>query len=464
MAKCVRCGQRKGKRRCPALDGDICTLCCGTERGESIDCPETCAYWTGKHDTRTRGGDSPFHRLMDKLVPYAQRHQRLVDEAAGVFLGEGEDEDELMDWARPLYDAYLLYGYFGDDGVRLVDHFALEQEKRLPADEREALACLLHCHFSLFEIQEVHRDEGLDVVDLITNEHLYVSERAATNQFVRYDCFAGFVGPLGDTFVMTGGAAMVPRVHKDPVLAALRAELAMLRNDYPDADQAALSREAAPMVHDMMLEVIGNRRPPRTQTMDGEDVVFCEAVYDVADEQGVRARLEAHDDFEAEGEAFTWVDRRGRPQLGDGPLLLGRVVLGPDRLRLEVQSRERLERGKRLLTSLLEGAASHRLDTVKDLEVAIAEHKERGELHREADALPPEVAAQVLSEFMSQHMRRWMDEPVPALGDKTPREAVATPSGREQVVDLVKGQENLARRMQGNPDLDLSWVLRELGI
>ena len=44
MSKCGHCHQRKGKRACPALNGVICSQCCGTHRVESIACPADCVY------------------------------------------------------------------------------------------------------------------------------------------------------------------------------------------------------------------------------------------------------------------------------------------------------------------------------------------------------------------------------------------------------------------------------------
>ncbi len=41
---CPSCGQRKGRRDCPALRASICTICCGTKRLVEIQCPETCSY------------------------------------------------------------------------------------------------------------------------------------------------------------------------------------------------------------------------------------------------------------------------------------------------------------------------------------------------------------------------------------------------------------------------------------
>jgi hypothetical protein len=44
MAKCPKCTERKGKRFCPALASEICSLCCGSLRIREIDCPADCPH------------------------------------------------------------------------------------------------------------------------------------------------------------------------------------------------------------------------------------------------------------------------------------------------------------------------------------------------------------------------------------------------------------------------------------
>lgn len=44
MSKCAYCHERKGKRPCPALDGQICSQCCGEHRMTRISCPSDCVY------------------------------------------------------------------------------------------------------------------------------------------------------------------------------------------------------------------------------------------------------------------------------------------------------------------------------------------------------------------------------------------------------------------------------------
>lgn len=41
---CPVCHNRKAKRACPALDQQICAVCCGTKRLVEISCPSHCGY------------------------------------------------------------------------------------------------------------------------------------------------------------------------------------------------------------------------------------------------------------------------------------------------------------------------------------------------------------------------------------------------------------------------------------
>ena len=41
---CKICETRRPKRACPAVGGDICSLCCGREREVTLSCPLDCVY------------------------------------------------------------------------------------------------------------------------------------------------------------------------------------------------------------------------------------------------------------------------------------------------------------------------------------------------------------------------------------------------------------------------------------
>jgi len=47
---CPVCGQRKGRRVCPALGQTICTICCATKRLVEINCPSGCVHLTAARE------------------------------------------------------------------------------------------------------------------------------------------------------------------------------------------------------------------------------------------------------------------------------------------------------------------------------------------------------------------------------------------------------------------------------
>src|SRR5436189_2799880 len=46
---CKICQTRRAKRYCPGVHGDICSICCGTEREMTVDCPLDCVYLQDAH-------------------------------------------------------------------------------------------------------------------------------------------------------------------------------------------------------------------------------------------------------------------------------------------------------------------------------------------------------------------------------------------------------------------------------
>jgi len=61
-----------------------------------------------------------------------------------------------------------------------------------------------------------------------------------------------------------------------------------------------------------------------------------------------------------------------------------------------------------------------------------------------------------------------LDQPIPALGNKSPRAAARTANGRAKVVDWLKTLENHTAKFAGSNEgmatYDFSWVWMELGV
>lgn len=56
---CAICEIRRAKRHCPARNGEICAICCGEQREETIDCPYDCQYLYQAHHHENLEKDTP---------------------------------------------------------------------------------------------------------------------------------------------------------------------------------------------------------------------------------------------------------------------------------------------------------------------------------------------------------------------------------------------------------------------
>jgi hypothetical protein len=56
---CAICKTRREKRHCPGLPGEICAICCGEQREETIDCPLECEYLQNAHEHESREKKDP---------------------------------------------------------------------------------------------------------------------------------------------------------------------------------------------------------------------------------------------------------------------------------------------------------------------------------------------------------------------------------------------------------------------
>jgi hypothetical protein len=55
--------------------------------------------------------------------------------------------------------------------------------------------------------------------------------------------------------------------------------------------------------------------------------------------------------------------------------------------------------------------------------------------------LDPEVAAGIVEGAIRRNYARWADEPIPALGNRTPRDAIRNEAGLERVKGLLRSYE-----------------------
>jgi hypothetical protein len=72
----------------------------------------------------------------------------------------------------------------------------------------------------------------------------------------------------------------------------------------------------------------------------------------------------------------------------------------------------------------------------------------------------------MILQMKANHYARWPDDPLPALGGKTARQAVKTPAGRKAVLDLIRDMEHGEARgaKQGDLAFDFTPLRKTLGL
>lgn len=378
--------------------------------------------------------------------------------------GRGPDElraaQKESDYA---FTMWFCFDYPLARGGTVADRFLAREGGRLLPGEREYLGRMRPTHLRLYEVVEVRPDEGLTLLDCWTGERRWVRERLGTRQLVRWDLLATRLMPGADGDpVIDGATHLYPAADKEEILTALRRTHRAFRRRFPGADPAAFFKHAGAVFHHLWLDLVALRPLPVLVTAEGDPVLLARAVFDVNDREALRAALASHPELDEEDEGrYAW----RAPEDADGfRRSLGTFVIEGDRVAFEAMSQKRAERGRRLLEALVGDAVRFRATRCQDVRQALRETPAPPERRR--PEIPPELEAQVAFEFYERQYRTWPDTPLPALGNRTPREAARLDAVRPRLVALLKDFETRAERQrrEGRPAYDFAWLWEAVGL
>ena len=152
--------------------------------------------------------------------------------------------------------------------------------------------------------------------------------------------------------------------------------------------------------------------------------------------------------------------------MDDGAIVLGAVELTANAVKLSVNSEARAARGRTLLEPVLTGLVRAPLIERQTVEQMMASARDRSSA-QDALRLPPNEERRIIHQGLTDHYRRTLDEPIPSLGNQSPRKAATTRNGREKVIAWLKMLENHSAQ-QGRDDplgsYDFTWIWKELGL
>lgn len=274
----------------------------------------------------------------------------------------------------------------------VLEEFVEARGPLLPVDERELAGSWIGRRRRVYEVIELRPGEGLTVEDAGNGEVTTLVERSGSRTLQLHQLVNLRLLPAGDGTTAIFGPVLIVRPRAERELAA-------------QLETATASEIGRSWVE--------SARPPRMATKDGEALVMARAVYDVADP----------------------VDREAIASLEADA---GSLEVHGSRIEISAMAESSLAEVEALVTA---AAPSARLvdRSVIPLTPDVAARVRRRPGDRGEGLAEREEAEELVAAFIREREERWVDEPIPALGGRSAREACQDEAGPREVLRLLAG-------------------------
>lgn len=402
-----------------------------------------------------------------------------------------EDIAEILGevWAMTLwgcaFEDFLTQDFEVESG-NIVDEYLKRRGWKENAQVKAYMKALRTSVMSLYEVSEIVPGKSLVARDLIRGgEPIPVSEGTAMKTLKQWDRIAARIVPVMGKNVFAGGLLPFTPQATDALFDGLRQmfgkknakKLPAIKDEEL---QAAASMFTLSWLFDTLERAMGL---PSMQNADGDELIFHDVRFPLASgvtQKDIAARVSGIPGMSQETAKFwNWLEQKlkqgARKRTGpsfettmdNGARVLGNIELKGKFLHLSTNSAERAQIGTKLIQQALRDLVRAPLTEIRTIEQMMAERPPRDE-EDPANEIPPEIAKQVVHQFMDRQYRETLDQPVGMLGNKTPRQAAKSATGRQKVAEWLKHLENQASR-QLNPAAPMAtysfeWMWHELSV
>ncbi len=445
---------------CPCGSGEKFKKCCmGKEAAPS----QTLYY---------RRLSEAHDRLVNHLLPYATL--TFGEEALAVAMHEfllwPEPDDEIsedvINRAAPLFWPWFLFNWeydsvdaevtlSGPENRTVAELYAEERTRKLDPLERRLLESINRKPYSFWEVQSVVKGKRIKLQNIFKGSCIEVQERSGSECLQAGDLIFGRAVSVDGVGMLIGlGPTIIPQGRK-PDIIQLRKRLRH--------DQSAITDETLyewdTEIRDLYFHIEHSLHArPQLCNTDGHPMEFHRLIYEVTSADEAFEKLcdlcvtmkpeELCTDAKRNKAGrisrveFPW-DRLGHKASPGMPnTILGHIVIDGHRLTAEVNSAQRAEALRRQIDVRLGDGARFRVDEIQDLDSAMSKStaatagRKRSKEHEKL-MQHPEIQEQ-LAGMICKHWESWVDQNIPALGGKSPRDAVKTADGREAVEALLQ--------------------------
>lgn len=478
-------------RRCPALKAEINSAECGRQRQSALRCPPECP-----HNPFAPANYEQLLEIEERLD--AKTYQRFAASNPDPAVVRGDLAPVRPEDMGAMHALFVWQFFFarGAEGKTFAQRWEQEGWAGLKNDERVLWDGKAHMRMALLEVHRVFGDGRFEAVDLLEGAPgpMIFLDRSLAATAARFSTMLGWIFPLPHFWRLSGTASVIPDVAEFEAREIVREIVGYLGGPAGETHMRRWLAEHFVRFGQALAAVVEIRR---RRMLAGLDAQWGKAVYELSTGFAqCRQRLDelaelAFDDLSkaerAEGfaEARQWFD--GPPPIkalnaAGSRMVLGRVLLGQSHWRLEVLGGERFSRLRQQFEAQLGELVRFRGQRVDDLgarlqaqgpplEESLApprllENPDR--LILSSSQMPASLAAGTQATLEAQLLRaahrNFLDEAVPALDNRTPRQAARDPVLRRRLVQLMKQRVRSQdeQNLRSGRTEDLNWMLREL--
>ena len=396
-----------------------------------------------------------------RLLPLMWRHtlevwgQDGLDEAYAVFFDDTPVPDDPL--THPEHEGLFLTWFglqFAPEGAAIHDRIPgalrlLKQADDLSEFEGRFIEAAARRAPSFHAVTGFVAGRSIDLEDLLTGSRCTVSERSASTIVRRGGVLYARIVTMDGVSIMVGsGTIQLPPLRRADV-ADFRDQLSGRRRHLLTDGEVHAFDDALRRWYLLAADQERHPAPPKLTNTDGDPLAPTTLHFSLrcapsdafdalrslnatdGDDEALLDGAERDEQGQLRGFLLDWIKVGNRVHREWDNTILGHLEVHGDVLTANVNSNRRASRLRRQIEKRLGARVMFVRAVIESVEALMEEAKRKPAPPR------PEQFAELEAEFQRQHWEAWVDQPVPALNNLTPREAARSAGGRERLEALL---------------------------
>jgi hypothetical protein len=382
------------------------------------------------------------------------------------------------------FDPFLVFSFVPDTAERelpegwpsepMALHALAKGAEAIPAFHREFIVQACRSPASFFRVAATSPGRSIDIEDIMTGRRFRVLEQAASRTVRPGDVtFTRVLTLAGGSILLGPSPWIIPpswRIQLIELRERWRPRRLLTRNELED--YAIELREA----YHEIVDALHHPQLPRLTNTDGDPLEPTTLTYrlsvpaaEAIDRLRPLATLgdDVHvsdEEVDAEGgsvsASLSWIKAGNRTQKSWDNTVLGTLRVEGAQLLVDVNSARRASRIQREIRRLLGANATLVETTTQDVADMLAAGRAAAPAATPDQPRSPEVEA-IEAELRRRHSEAWLDTRIPALANRTPRQAAKTARGRERLEAVL---DEIAQSPAPHALAEVADLRRRLGL